>query len=443
MISNQWIYKISFSILAFVQFLTLLAYLNVNILNVGESGSALYLLLLNFFISIVLAVVIWNRSELFIHVNTLIFFLLVSWIALRVINDTGDVNNLKQVTIATTGGMLLFFFIGAFHGISYKKIIFCQRQFSVAKLILILYLFILIGISYEFSQRMRDNLFLIEGVDGAYQRPGNFLSISFIISSYLYISIVLNSFYEKNVRISKFFWLVIYSVIAFTALITSQLFGSNSATAVTAGTYLVTLVISMVAVSGGFRSKYASDKLSLPWSKELMKSVIFLSIYGLVIFSSIVAGIIYLTGFDPSNLRLLGFGAGTNTSIESRIDILLESGVTQLSHSPIFGDYNVAFLTTGDSGRRLHSFLPFVMANLGLIGVALVFLYFASVFNQFIKESKIQNSDKVKSYQNSVIAIYGAFLIMFLFLFANIATGVSWAVLWFALGFATNPIGYK
>lgn len=94
---------------SFLQLILLFSYLGMNIQNVGEMGIALPLLAGFVGISGLLVFNQVIRLALVLRLHLFVFLLLISWVALRVIIDLGDMNHLKQLTVATTGGILLFF----------------------------------------------------------------------------------------------------------------------------------------------------------------------------------------------------------------------------------------------------------------------------------------------------------------------------------------------
>jgi hypothetical protein len=149
--------------------------------------------------------------------------------------------------------------------------------------------------------------------------------------------------------------------------------------------------------------------------------------------------VVGFTGFDLTSMRVFGFGTGSNNSIVSRFEILMESGMEQVGLAPFFGNMDVAYLTTGSSGRTLHSFFPNVMAHLGLIGLIIILIIFFSAFKQLLNTCRCGGVANEFSYQNNMIAIYSAFVLAYLIFFANLATGLSWIVLWFTFGFVSRP----
>jgi hypothetical protein len=357
--------------------------------------------------------------------------------------DLGDLEYLKQITLATTGGMLLFYMTGVFLAISYYNIILQTRRPWFSKSILLVFTSLLFWMMYNFSRRLHPKLFYLTGVDGSYQRSGNFLSISFITVSYLYLALVFIRKDDKPKRISDVFWLMIYSLSALLALTGSQLFGSNSATVVILGVCLITLVIILVVSRQNLWFRYQKNKLILPCSWQLVKRLALKSLLVMFSFSILLLLLLHFTSFDITSIRALGFGSGSNTSLAARFEILKDTGIRQVSYSPLVGNINVAYLVTGNAGRTLHSFIPYVLANLGLIGLFLVLAIFFGAFRQLFREAKVLATKSQLSYQKNILAIYSIFILLYLFLFANIATGVSWSVLWFTLGFVSSPVRFR
>ncbi|WP_200890156.1 hypothetical protein [Geoalkalibacter subterraneus] len=430
-------------LLASFQLLALFVYLNVNIVNVGEIGTALPLLAAYVGLSSLLFLCIWLKKKLYIRFHLMLFLLLIVWVAIRIIIDLGDMEYLKQITIATTGGMLLFYLLGAFLGLSYQSILTPSNRLFAVKFVIMLFASLMVWVLYNFSQRLHPHLFYLLDVDGSYQRSGNFLSILCIIFSFIYLQLVLKRIGQVVRIASCFFWLGVYTLSTFMALVSSQLFGSNSATAVILGVYLITLVMNLILPKKTIWLNYLKQRLALPWSKRLVKQLTLMPVVALALFVAHLVLIIRATGFDLTSLRLLGFGSGSNTSLLSRIEILLETGANQMSYSPFLGNINVAYLTTGDSGRTLHSFFPYVMANLGLVGLTIVLALFASVLMQLCHESSRVSGGCLYGYQSSMIALYSIFIFLYILFFANLATGVSWAVLWFTFGFISKPFGFS
>ncbi|MBF4217446.1 hypothetical protein, partial [Vibrio anguillarum] len=337
----------------------------------------------------------------------------------------------------------LFYITGASLGLTRHSLASLRSDIKIEKYIILLFYFLSIWMLYNFSQRLHDSLFYLKDIDGSYQRSGNFLSISFIIVSFAYLNLVLKNIAQGATILARFFWLSVYTLSTLMALVGSQLFGSNSATAVILGVYLITLVMSLVTAKKTVWLSYLKHKLVLPWSKRLVKNLSLMALIGLAIFVGALVLIIGISGFDITSLRLLGFGSGSNASLLSRVDILLETGANQLNYAPFLGNINVAYLTTGNAGKTLHSFFPYVMANLGLVGLLAVLTLFTNVLLQLYRETKQAKYTGLYGYQLSMVALYSIFLFLYILFFANLSTGIEWPVLWFTLGFISKPLGFR
>ncbi len=430
---------IMLKIIIILQLTTLLIYLNANIVNVGEMGVALHLLIEFVGLTSLLFAMLLVKKKLYFHIHFFFFLLLMCWIAFRIVFDLNDLEYLKQLTVATTGGALLFYIIGASLGLTRHSLASLRSDIKIEKYTILIFCFLSIWMLYNFSQRLHDSLFYLKDINGSYQRSGNFLSISFIVVSFAYFNLVLKYISQSATILARFFWLSVYTLSTLMALAGSQLFGSNSATAVILGAYLITLVMSLVTAKKTVWLSYLKHKLVLPWSKRLVKNLSLMALIGLAIFVGALVLIIGLTGFDITSLRLLGFGSGSNTSLLSRVDILLETGANQLNYAPLIGNINVAYITTGNAGRTLHSFFPYVMANLGLVGLLIVLVLFTNVLLQLYCEAKQAKYTGLYGYQLNMVALYSIFLFLYILFFANLSTAIEWPVLWFTLGFISKP----
>lgn len=421
-------------IVGITQLFMLIFYLMLNIVNVGEMGTALPLLVSFFILSTSIFFLQSLNKKITTPYHSVLFFLLLVWIALRVIIDLGDLYYLRQITIGTTGGMLLFYFIGMFSSKALKNVVLGQRKIILVKFFLLISLLATVWVFLNLEGRLLNNVdkYYIEGVDGGYQRPGNFLIIYFIVVSFSYLIIALKLKIESNIRF--LFWLLTFTLVFIISLVSSQLFGSNAATANLVAIYLITVVISFLAFNRKIRHAYLANNLMLPMSKKAFKSLVK---YALISLGSVVVLgkiILQVTNFDLNQIRLLGFGSGENRSLTSRFDILVNTGVEQLSYSPFFGNINVAYLTTGYAELTLHSFIPNIIAELGIVGLLIVIFLFYYLFRKLIRQARVKTSSN-ESFEQAIISTWLIFIILFLFIYANLAVGKSWSVMWFVVGF--------
>ena len=428
----NWLQAVSLT-----QLLLLFFYLALNIINVGENGTALPLLAGFVALSGGVFFLYLFSNKIAIRLHFFIFLLFILWLALRAILDLGDIEHLKQLTVATTGGVLLFFLIGTFTKGALDIATHLSKDVFYIRFLVLIFLVINIIIFFSFKSKLLDraDIFFIEGVDGSYQRPGNFLIMLFIIVSFIFVYIFSHPISRRVVGF--LFWLAIYSLSLVLALISSQMIGSNAATANLIAIYLLTVVLAMVGFNKKIRGRFLNNRLKLPLSKSAFLKTIKYSIVSLCGGVIIATLAIQITGFDISKTRALGFGSGTNSSVSSRFDILLETGADQMGYAPLLGNMNVAKLTTGVSGRTLHSFIPNVFAELGLVGLLIVLLLFFLIFKLLIKNIKQSPKDEA-GYIKAITNTWLFFVLVFLFFYANLAVGKSWPVLWFYLGFAVS-----
>lgn len=416
------------------QILLLIIYLSLNIENVGDMGTGLVFLagfVALSFIHLLLALLKNRLTIAFLFFNFLLF---VAWLSFRVAVDMGSLEELKQITVATTGGVLLFFLVGSFVRQAASML---KEKLSFSKLVILVCLIAVVSIFSAYKLRLLEgnDIFYISGVEGGYQRPGNFMIMLFLMASYL--CLIIASSFKTQSRISFVLWMLVYGLIAGVLVVDSQMIGSNAATANVLAIFMMTLVISFLAFSKKTRNNYASNKLRFPLSKKALKWLIKYTFVSLLTVVILVIFVMSLTEFDVSKTRAFGFGSGENSSINSRMEILKQTGVDQIGYAPILGNTNVAYLTTGDAGRILHNFLPNVWAELGLVGLAIVLSLFYQVFKKLF--TNIKNTEITPAgYQQTIINFWLVFVLLWLFLYSNISVGKSWSVMWFVVGFSVS-----
>lgn len=427
-------------LICFIQALLLMLYFFSNISNVGGIGSGLLFLIIFFALNFILIFFQSVQHRLILRVHFFIFLLIVFWISLRVIVDLGDFEYLKQITVATTKGIILFFLMGSFFRKTLNFLLISTENLRFAYILLVLFaVFMFCIMVYYFGRLERSDIFLIDGINAGYQRAGNFLIINFIVFSFLYISFASHC---RNGFSLLLFLVVIYSAGMFSTLISSQMIGSNAATANVFAVYLMTMVMSFLGFNKKNRSMFMDGKIGFPISKMVMRKGIKYSLYLMLIVVFIGVLFILISGFDINKTRILGFGEYENTSISSRIHILKETGIDQMGHSPIFGNVNVAYLTTGNAGIPLHNFVPNIFAELGVVGLILIGLLFLCVFSCLIKNIKYSKSCKV-GFTKYIVNSWLIAVLIFLFVYANFSVGKEWSVMWFYLGFAVSVFRVK
>jgi len=422
------------------QLILLIGYLLVNIINVGQPGSHLYLLLSYVVISTLVFASRTLKSRMYISFWFLPYLMFLFWFISRVLIDLNDLEYLKQVTIATSGGIVMFLTIGLLFHNSLSVILskICNtglfKDFSkMTFLLLMVVLCVNIYTIYSFVPKMRSDIFIISDLLGYFQRAGYFATIVFIINSYiLYLNtciVRIHGSAKASQKSSMYFYL--YTFFFLSMVIPTQMYGSNNATVTMTGIYFITIVLSKV-----INAKKWLIRRSISW--QLLNKIVTYGFVSVTSFILILGLFIYITKFDILSLRLLGFGSGILSSLVERHKILVEYYWIQFNYSPIVGNMNVDVIASGREGAYAHSFLLYILSHLGIFGFLLAFFMFALVFWKLYKISR-SGSHHIEA----VSAIYAIFVLLYLFLVANLAVSITWPVIWFALGLFAKPVYFK
>ncbi|HGE6089857.1 TPA: hypothetical protein ACGG8D_003492, partial [Vibrio cholerae] len=89
---NKYLY------LEVIQLIALILYFHFNIINIGEGGREIGLLVAFFIITIVMLFLRLFNEIMVIKIHLFVFFMLIIWISIRVITDKADLEFLKQIT---------------------------------------------------------------------------------------------------------------------------------------------------------------------------------------------------------------------------------------------------------------------------------------------------------------------------------------------------------
>lgn len=429
------------NILVFLQFSLLFSYFFVNVVNVGGDGEVLYLLASYIVLSLLIFALNWYRKSLFFRTHFFVFVVFFMWLSFRLVVDLNDIERLKAITIGTTGGVLTYYICGAIFNFGYLYVLDARRGRLLIPYSILLYLIMIIYLAISLASRMRDDIFYITDADGMYQWPGNLLSIYFIL-----ISVLMLAFRAKYLGLQAGkrvlnFLLFVYVLEALITLVCAQLFGSNSATAVVAGVFVLTLATLFTMKSKKLHCYYLNDKSlgsqCISFNSLTMRYIFKITLWSLLLTFTFLLGV----GFEVDKLRLFDFDGGGVASISSRVDILVRSGWDQLTFAPLLGDMNVDYLT-GHAEDDLHSFFLYILANLGIVGLAAVISLLVLIFKE-LKNDMLRNINSRHSMFHAMIKFNHIMLLLFLLIFANLTVGVSWIVIWFVIGLISNPFRLK
>jgi hypothetical protein len=352
----------------------------------------------------------------------LLFATFIIWLSLKLYTDL-ELYYVKQYLLGTTGGVILFYITGLSASLLMSNHHYSNIKYAYYFYIFIYLLSLLIMFNY-FLDMKRPDLFYIDRYQNDYQRPGNFLSILFIIYSFITYKYAT---YRSEIPHRFLGVLLSYLVLSISTFILGQLFGSNSVAAVVLMCSLITSVF--LVITSNTNSKVYQFN-----SYNQNKIILICVLYSLILL--LMVYIIFVNFYDH-NLRVFGFSAESNSSISSRFKLLADNAFDQISYAPFIGDYNVAKKVSGSEGKFLHSFFPFIWANTGLVGLII------SIFTFFMLFYSLARSSRNVYSRDRVYSSYSLYIILSLLFIANLSTDVSWPVIWFGIGMLGNPVSFS
>lgn len=416
-----------------LQILILMIYFYINIISVGDFGGGEILLVSFFFLSFCTLFIKIIKYDISIYKHFLFFLIFSLWLIFRTLIDLNDINQLKQITIGTTGGVILFYFLGSLLRDTLDYLNYFSRKIIWISFFFSLILFIFIYFSY--SGRLMDiDILRIDDINGGYQRAGNFIIIFYLLFSYLFVMNAANDLTKS--KLNFYFFNICYIFSLLLLILSSQMIGSNAATINLLMIYIISTIISSIAFDSNVRVDFVNNQLTLLKSKVIFKKIILKTILFLFLFLFFMYILIVFTGFDVNTTRAFGYG-GENRSIASRFEIFQNYGFQQLSYAPFFGNMNVAYLITGDSGKTLHYFIPNLIAELGILGL-IIFLSLIFVLIRVIKNKIKKLKNDMFDFKLYIINIWFFLILSYLLVYINFSVGKSWSVLWFFIGLSSG-----
>lgn len=445
--------KLLYLAMSFLSIFFLDIYLKINIVAIGSEGGGLQFLLIFIFLAFILFV--WRLKtsrSVIIRPSMWFFYAFIYYFVFRIAMDWGSIDRLKAFTIATSSGLIFFYVVGALvsiilgrHTINAAVQQSYLKYYRIFMIIFIIYSVIsLLFILYDLGSRVRSDIILLADGDGDYQRPGNFLIISYLLLLALYTQH--SSLKKINIMSPKCLLFDIFAIIIFifytlVSLFLSQLIGSNSAAVIIAG-----LAGIFITLTNFFSIKYSQFYLSMKKLRPLnlihgglLYRLIFFMIINLMLLIVCIAGVSDILGIDLSMTRLGGFGSGHISSIDSRFKLLSNFAI-HFSNSPLLGNMAVDCLTTG-CGSYVHSLPASLLTHTGIIGFLLFFIFLFLNFNE-------RFSRRILSYRGALLSlnvsnIFAFANMLFIILIASLANFLTWSVLWFSLGLFSLGLFFK
>lgn len=421
-------------------------YFKLNMRNIGLGGNGLEYLFLFILISFFILIRnIIKYQKLLILRSTIYLFLFLFYLIIRLILDFSSLEILQAYTIGTSGGVIIFYLIGALVSVIINQIknnyLEKKEYYRKYTQIFIIYLILtstsLISIFMDLFLNLRDDIFLIKDLRGAYQRPAAFLTISYLIIATIYIKHISISQSGNNIFI--FILFLLYSIFS---IIIAQMIGSNNATFLISLIFLIIIMILAMCLSKVFKNYLSLKTLSI---RRISAGKFFW-----IFIPSFISITLFLIGLlltwinyyfiDLTTTRFGGFGTGEEQSLAPRLELIRDYFIIHFEFAPFFGNMNVDCLTTG-CGTYVHSVLLKTLTHTGLLGFVLLLLYFQCAIKELFKSSRSINQHSL--FEFNIVILGSFFIFLAVFLIGNIGTSFVWPVLWFSMGLYFSCIKLK
>lgn len=371
------------------------------------------------------------------------------YLLLRFITDGVDFKFVFSHSFGTTGGVILFYFIGLSVSVLHRVFDLVLRE---RKLILnygILNLILSVGmVSFwsflwvYFYRLLRSDIYLIDGSAAeSYQRPGDFIVIVFIIQ------VVLYSYYQSvcllsstgRFKLIRCFTLLFLILSGLFAISIAQFIGSNKAFIIVLSIVAGIICVEVLLRVPGFLWFIQRRRLSFislligSASKYTFVAVVFGSLLVLLL----TLAIVWFSNIEFYKLRAFGFGSGEVTSITSRLE-LLGGFWMQFAYSSGIGDLLVDCKTSG-CGTYAHSIIASLLTHLGVGGLIIVLVYIGAALFESGKDWKHSGD----LFGSNVRTLYSYSVLAIVFFVSIVGVHFTWSVFWFACGLYLPSIFLK
>ena len=417
----------------FCMIFSLILYFSININDIWSRGSRLDL----FFFSMLLGVIYLIISKYLLNIqykvknSFIILSLFFFYFFIRICLDLKTLHDLKAFGILVA----VFYCLGALVSVALQGFYLDMQKNNFLKrfnIFLLLLSFMILTSLYliinNFSVHLRSDILLMKNTENLYQRPGDFLSLIFIIYYLLVMGSILQS---KKVTFLKciFFSLIVIS--SMLGMYLAQIFGSNNSTICIAGLLLV------FCVSLFFHYLQQSKLLGSVQNLKTKVSITLTCSLVLGAFAWVILIWLAMKTFsiDQGKLRIFGFSEldgsiSMQSSVHSRVE-LWKNFHTHLYYDSIdFGNVAVDRLTTGE-GTYIHSFIASILTHLGLLGLFIFLVYLFFSLREGLSSLNEQNMSLMLFYG----LLFGGF-----FLIANLFTFFTWLPMWFLMGVLFSPL---
>ncbi len=410
-------------------------YLFINIQE-PDGSHGLFLLALFIIMQTTIMGVLCMGKTLKVRLSFLFLLFFWSYLALKIVVQSSDLELLKQWLFALTSGNFTFYALASSIGFNIKyifELLLKERKlvplFSAGLIFLsVMVLLELLKTYYIFLPNIRSDIFLLNhDANYSYQRRGNFLNILFIVYLFLVVVHYILKIKWREKWSLPWFFVCLFLVNSAIAIFVSQVFGSNK-TVLCLALYVVVLLI-LPGLSKIRSTLNGRLKLISFFSFGILSRLFFITFLFLLLL------IIYLyIGKDElqeilNKFRIFNYGnhdGFVNSSVSNRIK-LWDNFIDHFDINPLFGNVIVDKLTTG-KGTYVHSFVLSMLTHTGLVGFLLFLLYVFSAVKERMRLSQIA------ILENNIYTVFVMMVFLGLLVFAFLGVFVSWMPIWFLMG---------
>jgi len=436
-------------------------YLFSNIVSITRGGVGyVYLLMFGALIFGRITIILIKNNEINTKNSFIFFWIFLSLVFAKILLDFGTLDAFSRFIYGTTGGIIFGYIFGLTVYITirsfFSNIVKYEISAILSNLCILFILFIVFGgillLRKIYIEQLRADILLIDLSNGLYQRPGNFISIIFIICSFLLIVNITGIFVRKRKfgkmeRVLFTLSCIIYIVSAMALMLLAQLIGSNSGFVVVLLVCVMTLAFMLAMVSRPARARVHALRLRF---QSLFVGTIGRRVARNAILLVIALGLagpiaLHAVGLDLSQMRITNFGQGGDvvpTSVTGRIR-LAENFMEQWAYAPILGNLKVDELTTG-SGSYAHSLPLSLLSHTGLLGFALFAVFFGSLLRE-MRDSANAPPGRVDDWfaHSKALNAYRILLLLLVTALASAAAFFTWMPFWFTVGLVSQHVIFR
>jgi hypothetical protein len=215
-----------------------------------------------------------------------------------------------------------------------------------------------------------------------------------------------------------------------------QLLGSNSAPAFIVPVSMLTFAVGWISLWPGASKHSVGLRESSSSLTRVIGRILVLLLMATILGASALIAAVATGSIDVTRYRVFGFEEASlfNSSVESRFQILRSNFLLHLMHSPIFGNFFVDRVTTGE-GTYAHSLIA-IVPHLGVIG-GVLFVAMMTVVARQLRLTWFRSGGNDAERRFATLAI---FVMAWVVVFMALTTFFTNVLMWFSLGLLAPAI---